>query len=322
IYYSPQEVLGIFDRENTDKTSKELFGTGDVKVISSFEEVRTADTLVIGVATAGGKIPKSYRPIILEAISRGMNVIAPTHEFLTDDSEIKIAAEKNKVQLIDLRKNNEKEVAHRRGIRENCLRIQTVGNDCSLGKMIVSLEITNNLKKRNLDAKFVATGQTGILIEGDGIPIDAVVGDYINGAAEKLVLKNQHHDIIMIEGQGSLFHPRYSSVTLGLLHGSIPHGLIMCYEMGREYVAGMEGIKLPSIEKAIEIYEQMASIMFPCKVIGIAINSRHFSKEESDKERERIKREFNLPACDVIRHGSDELADAIIEFQRKVIKKK
>ena len=92
--------------------------------------------------------------------------------------------------------------------------------------------------------------------------------------------------------------------------------------MGREYVAGMEGIKLPSIEKAIEIYEQMASIMFPCKVIGIAINSRHFSKEESDKERERIKREFNLPACDVIRHGSDELADAIIEFQRKVIKKK
>ncbi len=321
IYYSPQEVVAVFDRENTDKTSKELFGTGDVKVVSSFEEVKTADTLVIGVATAGGKIPKSYRPIILEAISRGMNVITPTHEFLSDDPEIKTASVKNKVQLIDLRKNNEKEVAQRKGIREDCLRIQTVGNDCSLGKMIVSLEITNNLKKRKIDAKFVATGQTGILIEGDGIPIDAVVGDYINGAAEKLVLKNQHHDIIMIEGQGSLFHPRYSSVTLGLLHGSIPHGLIMCYEMGRKYVAGMEGIKLPSIEKAIEIYEQMASIMFPCKVIGIAINSRHFSKEEADKERERIKREFNLPACDVIRHGSDELADSIIEYQRKVIEK-
>lgn len=316
ISYKSEEVLAIFDRQNVGKWSKELLGVGSVPIIDKLENYPDADTLVIGVATAGGKIPKDYRPIILEAISKGMNIITPTHEFISEDAEFKFLAKKFGVKLVDLRKNNEKEVANRKGLRESCLRIQTVGNDCSLGKMIVSLEINIALKKAGYNSKFAATGQTGILIEGDGIPIDAVVGDYINGAAEKLVLQNQHHDIIMIEGQGSLFHPRYSSVTLGLLHGSIPHGLIMCYEMGREFVAGMDRIKLPSLSKAIEVYEQMASIMHPCKVIGIAINSRNFTKEEADKERIKVKNEFGLPACDVIRHGANELAEEIIKHHK------
>lgn len=315
IYYKPEEVLAVFDRTQPGKCSGELLGVGSVPVTGSLANFPDANTLLIGVATPGGKIPLSYKEIILEAICRKMNVINGLHEFLTDDPDIRSAAIQNNVKLIDIRLNQEKEVVQRKGINPNCLRIHTVGNDCSLGKMIVGLELNNALIKAGYDAKFCATGQTGILIEGDGVPIDAVVGDFINGAAERLVLKNQHHEILNIEGQGSLVHPRYSSVTLGLLHGCMPHGLIMCYEMGREYIHGMDNIKIPPLEEVINLYEVMANLMHPCKVIGIAINSRKFTTAEADYERARIKEQFSLPACDVIRHGCDDLVDAVIRLK-------
>ena len=219
--------------------------------------------------------------------------------------------------LKDIRKNSARDVAHRKGIRADCLRILTVGNDCSLGKMVTSLELARALQKKGHNAKFVATGQTGILIEGDGIPIDAVVGDYINGAAERLILQNQHHDILIVEGQGSIVHPRYSSVTLGLLHGSMPHGMIMCYEVGREFVHNMPGIKIPPMETVVKLYEDMASVMFPSKVIGFALNSKKVSDSEAENERKRIKKQFGLPACDVVRHGPEELVEAIINSRKK-----
>jgi uncharacterized NAD-dependent epimerase/dehydratase family protein len=184
--------------------------------------------------------------------------------------------------------------------------------------MVTSLEIARALKKQGQDAKFVATGQTGILIEGEGIPIDAVVGDYINGAAEKLILKNQNHQILIVEGQGSIVHPRYSSVTLGLLHGSLPHGMIMCYEVGREFIHNMPEIRIPPMNVVIRLFEDMASIMFPSKVIGFALNSIKVSEREAETERKRIKKEFGLPACDVVRHGPDELLDAIINFRKEL----
>lgn len=320
IQYKPEEVIAIYDRTQIGKSSRELLGVGDVPVIDCFESAPLCDTLLIGVATPGGKIPATYKEIILEAISRNMNVINGLHEFLSHDPDISKAARENNIKLFDIRSNEEKDVVHRKGINPNCLRIHTVGNDCSLGKMIVSLELNTALRKAGYDAKFAATGQTGILIEGDGVPIDAVVGDFINGAAEKLILKNQHHEIINIEGQGSLVHPRYSSVTLGLLHGCIPHGLIMCYEMGREYIHGMDNIKIPPLEEVIKLYEAMANVMHPCKVIGIAINSRKYSPYEADYERQRVKEKFGLPACDVIRHGSEELVNAVLELKDTTIK--
>lgn len=318
IYYKPEEVLCIFDRALAGKTSAELLGVGNVPVVSSFHGFPQADTLLIGVATPGGKIPSAYREIIIEAIGLRMNIINGLHDFLHEDAEILSAAHKAGVRLIDIRRNDEHDVVNRKGINENCLRIHTVGNDCSLGKMIVSLELNRALVSAGYDAKFVATGQTGILIEGDGIPIDAVVADFINGSAEKLVLQNQHHKIINIEGQGSLFHPRYSSVTLGLLHGSIPHGLIMCYEMGREYIHGMDNIKIPPLDRVIKTYEETASIMYPCKVIGIAINSRKYTAAEADDERKRVQDSFGLPACDVIRHGAEDLVQAVLQLQKKL----
>jgi uncharacterized NAD-dependent epimerase/dehydratase family protein len=214
--------------------------------------------------------------------------------------------------LNDVRKNDERDVANREGIDERCLRIHTVGNDCCVGKMVVALEVTNALKRAGHDAKFVATGQTGIMIEGDGCPIDRVISDFTNGAAEKLVLANQHHKIILVEGQGSLTHPRYSAVTLGLLHGCIPDGLILCYEVGRTHVNGMPAIPLPPLDTVLRLNEEMACVMHPCRVIGIAMNSRLCSTAEAETERGRMQERFKLPVCDVFRHGADELAQAVL----------
>ncbi len=318
IYYKPESVLALYDSTQKGKNSKELLGVGNHPVIDSFDTIEGADSLLIGVATAGGKLPPVYRPIILEAIHKRLNIVSGGHDFLSSYDDLTEAAKKNNVEIIDIRKNNERDVVNRKGIDKSTLRIHTVGNDCSLGKMITSLEIHNNLVMKNYDSQFVATGQTGILIKGEGCPIDAVAGDFINGAAEKLVLKNQQHKILIIEGQGSLMHPRYSAVTLGLLHGCIPHGLIMCYEMGREFIYGMDGIKIPPLEIVMEHYVMIANIMHPCKFIGIAINSGKFSKDETDEEREKMKEKFGLPVCDVIKHGADELADAIINFGREI----
>jgi uncharacterized NAD-dependent epimerase/dehydratase family protein len=179
----------------------------------------------------------------------------------------------------------------------------------------VAIEVTNGLKKRGHDAKFIATGQTGIMVEGDGLPIDCIVADFVSGAAEKLILENQHHEIVVVEGQGSLVHPSYSGVTLSLLHGCAPQALIMCYEIGRDRVTGVESVRIPPLGPIMKMYDVMSNIHQSCKIIGIGINSRRVSPDEAARERERVKAEFGLPACDVFRDGPDELVEAVIRFK-------
>lgn len=315
IRYKPEEVVAILDPANAGKTSRELFGLGQTPVVADLSQAAGANTLAIGIAPAGGKLPPSMRAALLDGISRGMNILSGLHQFLSDDAELSAAAKAKGVTITDVRKNTERDVAHRKNINPNCLRIHTVGHDCNVGKMVVSLELAIALKKRGRDAKFVATGQTGIMIEGDGCPVDAVVVDFINGAAEKLVLQNQHHEIILVEGQGSITHPRYSAVTLGLLHGCIPHALILCYEMGRSTVYGMDHVPLLPLKRFRELYETMANVQHPCKTIGIAINGRKFSDSEVADERKKIEDEFQLPACDILRHGPNALVGAVEKLQ-------
>jgi len=319
IRYKPEEVVAVLDRQEAGKTCQELFGLGGgIPVVASMTEAPEANTLLIGIAPPGGKIPPPWRPIVLEAIARRLDVVSGLHDFFCDDPEFASAARQSGSHLVDVRKNDEHDVAHRQGIREGCLRIHTVANDCSLGKMVVSVEVVRGLKRRGIDAKFVATGQTGILIEGDGCPIDRVIGDFVNGAAEKLVLANQHHEVIVVEGQGSLFNPRYSGVTLGLLHGCAPDGLILCYEMGRTAIYGMEQIPLASLEEVRDLYEHVGGVMHPCRAIGVAINGGKFSDAEVAAERERVRKRMGLPVCDVLRHGPDELVDAVLELKRRL----
>jgi uncharacterized NAD-dependent epimerase/dehydratase family protein len=218
---------------------------------------------------------------------------------------------------VDIRNHRLQRIARYEGLRDDCLRIHTVGQDCSVGKMVTSLTVTNALKQRGVDAKFAATGQTGIIVEGDGYPIDCMVADFVSGAAEQLVLDHQHHDVLIIEGQGSLAHPSYSGVTLGLLHGCQPHGMILCYEVGRRTALGLDHLLLPPLSQIKHLYEVMAGVFRPSQVIGIAMNSRRLTDRQAQQERERIASEFGLPVCDVVREGPDELVEAVLRLKQE-----
>ena len=317
LLYCREEVVAVLDREAAGQTAGQLLGVGgSVPVIDQLSLAAEARTLLIGIAPPGGKIPAAWRPIVLEAIKRGMTVVSGLHDFLGDDEEFAAAAA-NRVQLIDVRRNQERDVANRVGIRDACLRVHTVGQDCSVGKMLVAVELSRALAARDVATKFIATGQTGIIVEGDGCPIDCVVSDFVSGAVEKMILAQQHHDVLMIEGQGSLAHPRYSAVTLGLLHGCMPHGMILCYEAGRKGVNGMSQIALKSLPELRSIYESMANLMCPSEVIGVAINTRLLSDTEAAQERESVREQMGLPVCDVIRDGTDELVDAVLDLKRR-----
>jgi len=316
--YRPEEVVAVLDRTVAGKTCGEVMGVGDsIPIVASLEEAcqksPDANALLIGIAPPGGKIPHAWRPIILEAIARKMTIVSGLHELLRDDAEFAKAAREHGTQLIDVRASDHCDVAHHKGIRDDCFRVHTIGNDCSCGKMVVSVELANALQQAGVDAQFVATGQTGILVAGSGIAVDQVMADYISGAAEQLVLDNQDHEVMVIEGQGSLFHPRYSGVTLGLLHGLQPHALILCYEMGRTATFHMEEVPLPPLGKVLSFYEQAARIMRPCQVIGIAINGSRYSDKEVAAECQKIEQTHNLPTCDVLRQGPKKLVQAIIE---------
>lgn len=319
IRYRSDEVLGALDSTVAGRTTGELLGVGpDKPIVASLSEMPHADTLLIGIAPSGGKIPPSWRPVILEALRRRMDVISGLHEFLTDDPEFAAAARESGATIIDVRKNDERDVARFEPFRKGCLRVHTVGHDCSIGKMLTSVELTRALQAAGHDAKFIATGQTGILIEGDGCPVDRVVADFLAGAVEKLILTHQHHDILVIEGQGSLVHPKYSAVTLGLLHGCRPQGMILCYELGRRTVHGLPHLPLPPLAKMIELNETMAGVLEPSRVIGVAMNSSLATPEEAAAERERVRSELGLPVCDVIRDGPDELVEAILRLRREL----
>ena len=236
IRYKPEEVVALLDTTQPGKTSQELLGVGgSIPVVANSGRragrEHAADRHRAQRRQAAAGVAKDSAR---SDRSRHESRFRPARFSLERSGDIAPRPPRRGVEIHDVRKNNERDVSNRLNLREDCLRIHTVGQDCSVGKMLASVEIALGLKKRGYDAKFVATGQTGIMIEGDGCPVDCVVSDFVNGAVEKLVLANQHHDILLVEGQGSLSHPRYSAVTLGLLHGCVPHGMILVYEAGRQ----------------------------------------------------------------------------------------
>ncbi len=314
IRYCPDEVLAVLDSTGVGQTSGDLLGVGEVPVVGSLADVPQARTLLIGIALPGGQLPPAWRAIVLEALGRGMDVVSGMHDFLADDPEMAAAARRHQVRLIDVRNQRIRRCARAEGLREECLRIHTVGQDSSLGKMLTSMELTRALQAAGRDAKFGATGQTGIIVEGQGYPIDCMVADFISGAAEQLVLDHQHHEILIIEGQGSLSHPSFSGVTLGLLHGCQPHGLILCYEAGRKSALGLDHVPLVPLAQLRQLYEQVASLLRPCRVIGISLNSRRLTAAEAAEERRRREQEFQLPVCDVLRDGPQPLVDAVLKL--------
>ena len=317
--YRADDIIAVLDASSAGQTADALLGVGgETPVIAKLAEA-DADALFIGIAPPGGNLPAEWRPTILEALRRGIDVVSGLHDFLCLDEGLQAAAEASGARLIDVRKNNERQTATGKPLPANCLRIHTVGQDCAVGKMVVSLEVQRGLLTRGIDAGFAATGQTGIMIAGDGSPIDCVVADFINGAAEALVRRLSHHEALIIEGQGSLSHPSFSGVTLGLLHGCAPHGLIFCYEMGRTHVKGLNNVPLRPIGELIKAYEQTARLRHPGRVIGIGVNTRNATAAEAESEKQRVADKFGLPVCDVYRDGAEALVDAVLKLRKELM---
>ena len=316
IRYCESEVVAVLDAENAGKTAAEILGAGEnVPVVASLADAPEAKTLLIGTAPTGGKLPDRWRATIAEALTKGMSVVSGLHDFIGDDEQFSALAAQHNATITDVRRNDVHGVSIGQPLGDENLRIHTVGHDCSIGKMLVTLELERALKSAGHDAKFLATGQTGIMVSGEGVPIDTVVADFVAGAAERLVLGSREHDILLIEGQGSLAHPMYSAVTLGLLHGSQPQGLIMCFEAGREECGGIPGRKLHSLTTLIEAYETAARLVHPTQVIGVAMNGRRLTPDEAEAEKARVREEVGLPVCDVIRDGPDVLMQAVLDFK-------
>jgi len=317
--YRTADVAAVIDREHAGKDAMELFGAGKgIPVVRELSEVAKADAVYLGIAPPGGQCPSAWREIILAATRRGLDVVSGLHDFLLDHADYVQASRDSSGQLIDVRRNQWKTTGTGTLFPQSGVRIHTVGHDCSVGKMVASIELVRGLQQAGENATFLATGQTGIMISGNGLPIDCIVADFVNGAAERLILDHAASTFLVIEGQGSISHPAFSAVTAGLLHGCAPHGIIFCYEAGRSLVKGLTDVPIPPLADQLRLNLAMANTRFPCELIGFAINTRLIAAAEAEAEIARIEAEFSVPACDVYRHGPAKLVAASLALRNKV----
>jgi len=325
IRYFPERIVAVLDRTQAGKTVQDVLGFGGkIPVVGDFERGIAqgkgggATAVMIGIAPPGGKLPDEWKGWLRSAIERKLEIWSGLHTFISDDPELGPLAKARGVRILDARRPPPNlPIADGRAAEVDALVVLAVGSDCNVGKMTAQLQLRDELVKRGHRTSFVATGQTGIFIEGWGIAVDAVVADFIAGAAEQLVLQGaKDNDIVLVEGQGSLIHPGYSGVTLGLLHGSCPDALILCHQVTRDFIGDYHGrepwVKIPSYVEMIGIYESAAQPVHPTKVIGICLNTYDMDAAAAREACVRAAEETGLPATDPVRFDSDALVEAII----------
>ena len=302
-YWRPDWCIGQMSLPN----AKSSLGLQEMNIEEAVKN--GAKTFVIGVVNAGGVMPEEWKSIIINAISSGMNVASGMHTKLSSFSEIAEAAERNNVQLHDLR-FSKKQFQTGKGIKRSGKRLLTVGTDCSVGKKYTALAIERAMQSNQIDASFKATGQTGILIAESGIAIDAIVSDFISGAVEWLSPDNDNNHWDIIEGQGSLFHPSFAGVSLGLLHGSQPDAFVVCHEPTRTNMRGVD-TPLPSIREVIDQTIQNGKLTNKqIQCIGIALNTSNCQSEASD-HKDRLSKEYGLPCLDPLQDSLDPFIQII-----------
>lgn len=269
-----------------------------------------ARALLIGVAPVGGMIPSHWAPFLIEAMEAGLDLISGMHTRLADIPELTAAADRTGRRLYDVR-TPPAGLPTANGLKRSGFRLLTVGTDCALGKKYTALALTRAFRERGVSADFRATGQTGIMIAGAGIPIDAVVADFVAGAAEMLSPANHEEHWDIIEGQGSLFHPAYAGVSLGLLHGSQPDVLVLCHEAGREMIMGQPSFRLPSLTEAIELNLTLARRVNPAvRCAAVSLNTSKLSHEAALDAIAEISEELGMPCADPLRHQA-QFADVV-----------
>lgn len=324
IRYGHDRVVAVIDSTNAGKDVAQVlkapFG-GDIPVVHDITNALAyhPDTLLIGIAPLGGALPPAWHWQLLAAIEAGLDIVSGLHVFLSDDDELRVAAEKRGVTIWDVRRPpDKKRVATFTPHRPGSHTVLMVGSDCAIGKMTVALELDIEARRRGLNSAFVATGQTGIMIANNGLPVDRIIVDFVAGLVEEMVLDfTDKHDWVFVEGQGALNHPGYSPVTLGLIHGSRPDAMIFSHKAGATTIDGYNNCPLPSLTELIQINEAMANLPRAdrkSKVVGLALVTHGMDEQEARVAIQQAEDETGLPATDIMRFGSGILLDALLKY--------
>jgi uncharacterized NAD-dependent epimerase/dehydratase family protein len=311
IRYARESVVAILDSDRAGERQEGL------PIVASVDEALAygPTTALVGVATQGGRFPPAWRGLLKSAIAAGLDVENGLHELVTSDGELVQLAAQRGVELRDLRKPPPGlNVPTGENLEVPATIVLTVGSDCAIGKMTVALELDLEAQRRGIASVFVPTGQTGIAIAGWGIAVDAVVSDFLAGAAERLVVEGARRggELLWVEGQGSLIHPQYSGVTLGLYHGSAPHHLVLCHQAGQRYVDEDERYPIPPLSELVELHERTALLSRPANVACVALNTRELHEEGAREAIADAEDETGLPADDPVRFGAGNLVDAVL----------
>jgi uncharacterized NAD-dependent epimerase/dehydratase family protein len=310
IRYARESVVAILDSKRAGETEQGIAIVGSVNDALCFGPT----TALVGVATQGGRFPPAWRDLLKSCLAKGLDVENGLHELVSEDAELVELASRHGAELRDLRKPPAGlNVPTGENLEVPATIVLTVGSDCAIGKMTVSLELDLEAKRRGLASVFVPTGQTGIAIAGWGIAVDAVVSDFVAGAAERLVVEgSQRGDLLWVEGQGSLVHPQYSGVTLGLYHGSAPHALVLCHMAGQAYVNDDPRFPIPPLSDLVDLHERMALIARPSTVAAVALNTRGLDDAAARRAIEQAEAETGLPADDPVRFGAGKVLEAVL----------
>lgn len=309
--YGERPVVAIVDSTRAGEEQEGVPIVGAVDDALRFEPT----TALVGVATAGGRFPPEWRELLRTAISKGLHVENGLHQFLADDEELAELAARHGVELRDLRRPPAGlNVPTGANLELPVKTVLTVGSDCAIGKMTVSLELDRAARARGLASRFVPTGQTGIAIAGWGIAVDAVVSDFLAGATEQLVIEGHERggELLWVEGQGSLVHPAYSGVTLGLVHGSAPHAFVLCHQAGDTEVEGYPGHPLPPLAELVDLHERISLPARKARVAAVVLNTRALDEPAAKAALAAAEAETGLVADDVVRFGADRVLDAIL----------
>jgi uncharacterized NAD-dependent epimerase/dehydratase family protein len=312
IHYSPNPVVAMLDSTRAGETYRGVPIVATVNDSLCFNPT----TALVGVATQGGRFPPAWRELLRSCISKGLDVENGLHEFLTDDEELTELARRHGVELRDLRRPPpDLSVPTGKNLQVDAQIVLTVGSDCAIGKKTVAVELDREAQRRGLASLFVPTGQTGIAIAGWGIAVDAVVSDFLAGAAERLVVEGAARGgkLLFVEGQGSIVHPAYSGVTLGLVHGAAPHAYVLCHKAGATVVEGYPDHPLPNLPDLVQLYERSSLPTRPATVVGIALNTVELDEATARGAVEETHEETGLPVDDPVRFGPARLLDAVLE---------
>jgi len=311
IRYGPDPVVAILDSARAGETHE------GIPIVATVNDALCFDptVAVVGVATQGGRFPPAWRELLKSCIAKGLDVESGLHEFISEDPELSELAGRHRVELRDLRKPPaDLNVPTGANLEVDAKIVLTVGSDCAIGKKTVAVELDLEARRRGLESVFVPTGQTGIAIAGWGIAVDAVVADFLAGAAERLVVEGAARGgkLLFVEGQGSLVHPLYSGVTLGLVHGSAPHLFVLCHVPGSTEIEGCPGHPIPSLAALVDLHERISLPRRPAKVACIALNTARLDEDGARKAIADTEAETNLPADDPVRFGAGKLLDSLV----------